>query len=235
MATGPQEKDRLLGGERRGVSRRRTRTRDALLEAARRLMAHPPREAFTIDDVVQGARVAKGSFYNHFPDKEALVAEVYRHIGEKEEAEVAAANREVVDPVARLAHGMTIYARLALVSPQEARILASSRLDALLSAASTGGLAKDLRAGLKAGRFVVPSVEAGAMLVVGQVAVLMNRLRGMAPRTAMPLAQQAVAITLIGLGLPHRDAHLIAAQAVDATMSELMRTSAENGSSSVQL
>ncbi len=52
--------------------RRRTNTREALLVAARTLLAGRTTEGFTVDDIVQSAGVAKGSFYNHFSDKEEL-------------------------------------------------------------------------------------------------------------------------------------------------------------------
>lgn len=60
--------------------RRRQRTRAALLEAGRRLFAARSVEAVTIDDIVAAADVAKGSFYNHFTDREALAREVAAEI-----------------------------------------------------------------------------------------------------------------------------------------------------------
>lgn len=61
-----------------GRPRRRTKTREAFFSSGRKLMASRAKDGFTIDDVVQFTRVAKGSFYNHFPDKEALADEIYR-------------------------------------------------------------------------------------------------------------------------------------------------------------
>ena len=50
--------------------------RDALLRACGDLLFEQPIDAITINEIVQRAGVAKGSFYNHFPDKESLAATV---------------------------------------------------------------------------------------------------------------------------------------------------------------
>lgn len=192
------------------------------MSAARALMAQDSIAPFTIDELIQSAGVAKGSFYNHFPDKEAIAQAVHRAVREREEAEVWAVNYDVVDPVARIARGMAVYARMAVTAPEDARILALHQIgDRFLQSTVNVGLATDLRAALSDSRIVTPSIEAAAMLIVGQVAVLMSRLgwEGSASG-AQALAQQAIAITLVGIGLPHRDAQLTSTQAVDAIMGD---------------
>lgn len=205
---------------RPGARRRQTRTREALLAAARRLIVEGSRAAFTIDELTVAADVAKGSFYNHFPDKDAIAEEVYRTVREKEEAEIRSVNEGVSDPVARIARGMAMYAHLAVTSPEDSHILTLSQVGSgFLQSSVNAGLRDDLRAALTGGRVVAPSIEAAALLVVGQTAVLMARLRESAAfDEAQLVAQQSVAITLVGLGLSHRDAQLIATQAVDAIL-----------------
>lgn len=205
---------------RPGARLRQTRTRQALLAAARRLIVEGSRVAFTIDELTAAAGVAKGSFYNHFPDKDAIAEEVYRAVREKEEAEIRSVNGEVSDPVARIARGMAMYAHMAVTSPEDSHILTLSQVGSgFLQASVNAGLRDDLRAALTIGRVVAPSIEAAALLVVGQTAVLMARLRESAAfEQARLVAQQCVAITLVGLGLSHRDSQLIAAQAVDTIL-----------------
>ena len=53
---------------------RAERTRAALVAAGQRLFCERPVDAVAIDDIVQAADVSKGSFYNHFPDRDALIA-----------------------------------------------------------------------------------------------------------------------------------------------------------------
>ena len=52
---------------------RAERTRAALIAAGRRLFGERPVDAVSVDEIVQAAEVGKGSFYNHFADREALV------------------------------------------------------------------------------------------------------------------------------------------------------------------
>ena len=115
---------------------------------------------------------------------------------------------------------MAVYASLAVSSPEEAHLLTLTRIDgAFLRSATNAGLHRDLRAALGEASLVFPSIEAAALLVIGQTAVLMARLRGeRSAREAQPVAQQVIAITLVGLGLSHREAQLTATQAVDAIL-----------------
>ena len=196
---------------------RRTKTRDALVIAARELMAARSKTYFTIDDVVQLAGVAKGSFYNHFADKDTLAEAVFTAIRSKEEHEVEAVNQSVREPAIRIARAMAVYVRLALTSPDEARIITQGQVDALsLQSPMNLGLARDLAEGIREGKLVTPSIDAGALLVIGQTAMLLSRLQTAKGRdAARSLAQQCIALTLIGLGLEHRNAHLTSTQAVE--------------------
>ena len=83
--------------------RRRARTRAALLQAGQSLFAAQSVDAVSIDDIVLAADVAKGSFYNHFADKDALAREVAVTVRGEVEAQVDLANAGVADPVMRMA------------------------------------------------------------------------------------------------------------------------------------
>jgi len=217
-----QQADKAASALVAGKPRRRTKTREALLSAGRRLMAARARNGFTVDDIVQSAGVGKGSFYNHFPDKDALAAEIYRTIRAKEESEIEAVNAAVQEPAARIARAMAIYARFALTLPDEARIITRGQVDALsIEAAANAGLVRDIAEGLRTGKLATPSIEAAALLVIGQTTVLMSRLQTVGREAAASLAQQCIALTLLGLGLEHRAAHLASAQAVE----EIVRSS----------
>ena len=112
---------------------------------------------------------------------------------------------------------MAMYAQMAVSSPEDAHILTLDQFGSgFLRSAVNAGLRNDLRGALNSGRVVAPSIEAAALLVVGQTAVLMARLRGSAGMDeAQRVAQQVIAVTLVGLGLSHRDGQLVATQAVD--------------------
>ena len=55
---------------------KRARTRSQMLAAANALFAKRPWDSVTVDDVVNEAGVAKGTFYVHFDDMGALIAAV---------------------------------------------------------------------------------------------------------------------------------------------------------------
>ena len=102
---------------------RRERTRKALIEAGRALFAKRPSDAVSIDEIVDAAGVAKGSFYNHFPDKEALVREIARLARVELEAAIGRVNLGVEDPAARVVRAFCAAVRFAVDDPADARTL----------------------------------------------------------------------------------------------------------------
>src|SRR5580700_3766983 len=89
----------------RRIDRRRARTRDALLRAGRALLAHREVGGLSVDEIVAAADVAKGSFYNHFADKEQFAREIGAAVRRQAEEAVSVANLGISDPGARLARG----------------------------------------------------------------------------------------------------------------------------------
>ncbi len=73
------------------VQKRTLETRAKLIDAAQKLVAESDYAALRIEDVVKGAGVAKGTFFAHFRDKDALMdrmigAEIDRYLDELAEA-----------------------------------------------------------------------------------------------------------------------------------------------------
>ena len=104
-------------------SGRAERTREALIRAGRRLFAEQPVDAVAIDVIVRAADVAKGSFYNHFADKEALVRAVTVEIRSGVERAVGRANAGIDDPARRVAPAICVYIRYAIDEPERAGVL----------------------------------------------------------------------------------------------------------------
>ena len=90
------------------------RTYAALIAAGRRLYSERPVDAVTVDDIVQAADVGKGSFYNHFADRDALVQAIYDEIRTNVEQAIDQANSDVADPARRLTRANCIYLRFAI-------------------------------------------------------------------------------------------------------------------------
>jgi AcrR family transcriptional regulator len=196
---------------------RAQRTREALIRAGRQLFAERAVDAVAIDDIVQAADVAKGSFYNHFTDRDDLVRAVVGEIREALEARVGEVNAGVDDPARRVARAVCVYQRYALDEPQNARVLVRvhSGFASLSSPLNQGGV-EDITAGLASGRFTIATTEAGLLFVMGVTQTAMARTsRDPQPALATSLAQQVCALMLRGLGVPSAEAETIAAQAAD--------------------
>lgn len=205
-------------GSAPGRPDRRARTRAAILEAGQALFADRVAESVAIDDIVAEAGVSKGSFYNHFADREALVGAIVEDIRTELERTVTAANRGIDDPAQRLIRGVCVYLRYALDHPRRAAALARTlggrtQIDSPLNR----GLVEDIAAGLAEGRLVVASLESAVLFVLGVAQVGLLRItREPAPAFATVLAQQLCELVLRACGLTKGEAETLSAQAADA-------------------
>jgi AcrR family transcriptional regulator len=197
---------------------RAARTRAALMAAGRRLLSQHPIDAVTVDDIVQAAEVGKGSFYNHFADREALGRAIAAQIRASVESAIGRANAGVDDPARRLAQAVCSYLRFALDEPEQAGVLVHIHSGhTSLNAPLNRGLVEDLETGLASGRFEVATVESGALYVLGVTQLALVRIVQESNRAfAISLAQQMCALVLRGLGVPAPEADRIAAQVSDA-------------------
>lgn len=212
----------------RGQSSRAERTREALVRAGRRLFAENPVDAVAIDDIVRAADVSKGSFYNHFPDKEALVRSLTGEIRAGVERAVGRANAGVEDPARRVARAICVYVRYAVDEPERAGVLVRVHSGHTSTTAPLNrGLVEDIAAGLAAGRFAVATMESGVLYVLGvaQIALIRTVLEPSLP-LAVTLSQQLCALLLRGLGVPAAEADVLAAQASDEVVRQGLYTDA---------
>jgi AcrR family transcriptional regulator len=187
---------------------RAERTRAALIGAGRRLYCQRPVDAVTVDDIVQAAEVGKGSFYNHFTDREALVRAITADMRARIERAVDRTNAGIEDPARRLARAVCTYLRWALDDPEGAGALVRIHSGhTSLTAPLNRGLVDDIQ---------IATLEAGVLYVLGvtQIALVRVVQEPMAS-LAVGLAQQICALTLRGLGVPAAEADLIAAQVSD--------------------
>ena len=95
-------------------SDRALRTRHALLSAGFELMADRSVDAIPIDDLVGTAGVGKGSFFNHFGDKDGFKTALAFEVRGEIETQISTANFGVSNPLQRLAGGMREVAQYAL-------------------------------------------------------------------------------------------------------------------------
>ncbi|MEM1156426.1 MAG: TetR/AcrR family transcriptional regulator [Pseudomonadota bacterium] len=93
---------------------RAVKTREALLSAGYDLMMERSVDAIPIDDLVMAAGVGKGSFFNHFGDKEGFKSAIAIQVRGEIETQITMANMGVTDPLERLAGGMREVTNYAL-------------------------------------------------------------------------------------------------------------------------
>lgn len=198
----------------KALSPRIRRTRAALIAAGLDLLVERPIDAIAIDEVVARAGVAKGSFFNHFADKQHFAAAVAGEVRAGLEEEVARANAGVADPVVRLAGGMGVAAAFACREPRRAVVL----MRHLAAAAQTDhplnrGLREDLEAAIAAGLLRPEAATSGLAYWLGLCQVVMVVIVETQPSPARAAARLAemLAMGLAGLGVA--PAHAAAASA----------------------
>lgn len=198
------------------TDRRRARTRAALLQAGQSLFAAQSVDAVSIDDIVAAADVAKGSFYNHFPDKEALAREIAVTVRAEAEAQVDLANAGVTEPASRMARGQAVFVRYAVRNPERARAMMRLHAGATLpNAPMNRGLRADIEAGLAAGVFRGLTVETGLLMAMGMGMVGVTRvLEANGPADPQALSRDLNFGLLRGLGVAEDAARAISAAAV---------------------
>lgn len=156
---------------------RRERTRQRLLEGAARVLAECGEHRATIDDFIQAAGVARGTFYNYYQTGEEILADVWSEIGRNPFLEIELACKGIEDPAERLiaktrlvlertsrnaTWGWVVYALSADASTINADLLRFPR--------------PDLEDGRRSGRWVIEDVSAATDLIVGTVRSAMHAI-----------------------------------------------------------
>ncbi|HEX2085289.1 MAG TPA: TetR/AcrR family transcriptional regulator [Solirubrobacteraceae bacterium] len=117
-------------------AQRRAAAQDAILRAARDVVAEGGYGAASITEVARRAGVATGSIYRHFPSKGELFAEVFRAAAGAELALVAGIAEDASrPPTERLAAALEAFARRALAAPTLAWALMAEPVDPAVEAA----------------------------------------------------------------------------------------------------
>lgn len=191
------------------LSPRAARTRAALIAAGFELLVERPIDAIAIDEVVARAGVAKGSFFNHFPDKQVFAEAIASEVRVELEALVTRANSEVADPVKRIAGGMRVAADFALNHPKRTAVLLRSH------ASSTArdhplnkGLVDDFKAAVDAGLVRQEAADSGVLYWLGLCQILMANLveRRLDRPDAERRISEMIILGLTGLGVKNATA-----------------------------
>ncbi len=104
-------------------TRRKERTRAALVRAAQELLASGNAQDASIQAITDRADVGFGSFFNHFASKTELFDTALTEVAQRYEDWLDSCLGDVTDPLRRLALSIRLTGRLHVSHPQEAELL----------------------------------------------------------------------------------------------------------------
>jgi len=178
---------------------RRARTRQRIIEAALGVIAERGPDVPVIEDFIQAAGVARGTFYNHFETTEELLTATSSWLEDALIDSIESVIGVFDDPVRRAATGMRLWLHLARQDPVFCAFVVRSRFR---GASVERTLALDLGAGLRSGRLTAPSVELARDLVVGMIREAQARM--MATRVPATYPDDVVRMILRALRVDER-------------------------------
>ncbi|WP_373421199.1 TetR/AcrR family transcriptional regulator [Mycobacterium shigaense] len=191
------------------LERRKQRTRAALIKAAQRLIAEGKMNVPVLE-ITKAADVGMGSFYNHFDSKEQLFEAAVADVLDAQGAVLDRLTASIEDPAETFATSFRLTGRLFRQRPQESEILLANGL-ALLS--SDRGLApralRDIKAGIKAGRFHLDDPELALAMAGGALLGLGQLLRNDPGRDDANAADEVTERVLGLFGLDAEEAHAV--------------------------
>ncbi len=199
--------------------RRKLATRDALLNAARSLLVSRSMDALSVDEIVERADLARGTFYNYVPDKDALERELASQSRARIEGEIARVNEGVIDPAQRIARAFLSVLHLGITAPQEATAMRRLFPRATDPAAPiNSGVRRDAAEGMAQGRIVATSEDVVVAYVMGVFTAGLNRALDLPAGRVRQFAQGLGTILLHGLGLKRAEAERIMRDAIEAIL-----------------
>jgi AcrR family transcriptional regulator len=202
------------------LDRRKARTRQALIDAAVKLVAEGRADRASIQEITEAADIGFGSFYNHFDSKDQLFATASAEVLERWGQLIDRACAGLSDPAEVFAVSLRISGRLGWTHPDIAHFLTGAGLEPLDAPTGLAPRAlRDIKTGQDAGRFTVPDPEIALGAVAGGLLRLLQ-LRQRHPERIDETAVDELAEALLRLlGVPAPEAaHLAALSLPDTGM-----------------
>ena len=200
------------------LDRRKARTRQALIDAAVRLIAEGRGERASIQEITEEADIGFGSFYNHFESKDQLFETASSEVLERWGRMIDGASAGITDPAEVFSISLRLSARLSWTHPEVARFITGAGLDLL---ELPGGLApralRDIQAGQAAGQFSVADAEVALSAVAGGLIGLLRLHQRHPERVEESSVDELAEACLRLLGLPTTKARRLARLPLPAT------------------
>lgn len=196
---------------RNRFERRRAETRQALVRAARQILAETGDTSASIQAIAERADVGFGSFYNHFESKtelfDAAVVDALEEFGQTFDERLTG----IDDPAELVAAGFRLSTRMADSHPELMQVLRRRGLGYLHSENGLASRAlRDLQAGMTSGRFTAAEPVV-ALSALGGTLLSLLELRFTRPELDGDEAASNLAeMVLRMLGLTPEDAREVA-------------------------
>ncbi|MFE4830567.1 TetR/AcrR family transcriptional regulator [Streptomyces sp. NPDC056672] len=197
--------------------RRRAKTRQALIGAARGILAEQGGTDVSIQVIAERADVGFGTFYNHFDTKDdlfdAAVADALEEYGRL----LDAATGGIDDPAETFAANVRLTVLLVASHPEITGILRFRGLQHVHSGTGLGPRAlRDLEVGKASGRFHIADARVALSAVGGAVLGLVQL--GATSDLDTAVAEQTAEMVLRMLGLSVEEAHEVATRPLPALL-----------------
>ena len=194
------------------LDRRKARTRQALIDAAVRLIGEGRGDRASIQEITEAADIGFGSFYNHFDSKEQLFQTASEEVLERWGQMIDRATAGINDPAELFAVGMRISGRLGWTHPDIAGFLTGAGLDALdIPSGLAPRALRDIQSGQATGRFTVSDPEIALSAVAGGLLGLLRMCQRHPERITEASVDQLAEAVLRLLGVPAHEAARLAA------------------------
>src|SRR5215469_8984946 len=194
------------------LDRRKARTRQALIDAAVRLIAEGRGDRASIQEITEAADIGFGSFYNHFDSKYELFATASAEVLERWGQRLERACSALADPAEVFAVSFRTSGRLGWTHPAIARFLTGAGLSVLDSPTGLAPRAlRDIRAGQQAGRFTTLDADVSLSAVAGRLLGLLRLCHDHEERMNEKLVDQLAEAILRLLGVHADEAARLAA------------------------
>jgi AcrR family transcriptional regulator len=196
--------------------RKREKTRGALLEAAKIVMAGKGVEGTTVAEIAAAADVAPGTFYNYFATREEILDAVAESLVDEFRRVMSAILRTVDDPAERIAIAIRLFLERVKEDALWGWFMARYGPSLPILRDQTREIIREriVADGLKKKRFRLPSTRAIGDLIAGTVTTAVRSiLEGRLPADSAP---EVAELLLRALGVPFDEAREIATRPLPA-------------------
>ncbi len=161
----------------RVAAARRHKTRARLIDSALIVFGQNGVESQFIEDVIDVAGVSRGTFYNYFRTNDDVLTAVAEELGNDVLRVVDPIVQRHADPVARLACGVRSVLRIVGSHSRIAAFLSRAGHDVVgEKSLAFSVLARDIEAGVAAGKFLARDLPLSVDIVFGPVLAAIHRL-----------------------------------------------------------